>query len=196
MDELAIRATRAIRDAPAEGFEGAGQDLADTMGVLQADCIGVAVVTEAAGLDDGEETPAKLGFFGLGEFDRDDPAWEGTVEHGPEAFTHAGCVDDDVLGMPGFGEGFDLSTDSKVVFADPTVAGDDMIGGTLEGGKRGEIDMDDSEGGGITAGILSQVSIRQASVARATEGGGGSLKLPRPLVHAGDVEEERTRDWG
>ena len=66
VDEFAIRATGAIRDAPAEGLERAGQDLADATGVLQADFVGMDMVTEAAGLDDGEEAPANLGFFRAG----------------------------------------------------------------------------------------------------------------------------------
>ena len=80
VDELAIRATGAIGDAPAEGFGGAGEDLADAMAVLEADFVGMDMVTEAAGLDDGEEAPANLGFFLLGEFDRDDPGGEGMIE--------------------------------------------------------------------------------------------------------------------
>ena len=66
VDEFAIRATRAIRDAPAQDLERAGQDLADTTGVLQVDFGGMDMVTEAAGLDNGEEAPADLGFFRSG----------------------------------------------------------------------------------------------------------------------------------
>ncbi len=139
VDEFAIRATGAIGDAPAEGLERAGEDLADAAAVLEADFVGMDMVTEAAGLDDGEEAPADLGFFRLGELDRDDTGREGTVEQGPEAFADAGGIDDDVLGMPGFGQAFEFAEDGEVVFADPTVAGDDMIGGVAEGwrGWRG-----------------------------------------------------------
>ena len=180
VDELAIRATGPIRYAPAEGLERAGQDLTDAMGVLEADFIGVDMVTEAASLDDGDKAPAKLGFFGLGEFDRDDTSRKEAVEHGPEAFAHTGGVNDDVLGMPGFGEDFDLSTDGKVVFADPTVAGDDMVGGALERGEGGEVDLNDGEGGGITAGVAE------------TEVG-GMERIEAGFVHAGDIEEESHR---
>ena len=158
VNEFAIWATSDIGDAPAESFHGAGEDLADAAGVLQADCIGVNVITEAAGLNDGKEAPANLGFFLLAEFYRDDPGWEGPVEHGPETFAHAGGVDDDVLGMPGFGEGLDFATDGKVVFADPTVAGDNVIGRALERGKAGEVDLDDGKGGGVTAGVAKAVT--------------------------------------
>ena len=76
VDEPAIRAAGAIRDAPAQGLLRAGQDLANAVGVLQADFVGVDVVTEATGLDDGEEAPAELGFLLPGELDRDDPGRE------------------------------------------------------------------------------------------------------------------------
>ncbi len=183
VDELTIRATRAIGDAPTESLGRTGEDLRDAFAVLKADFIGVAMVTETAGLDDGEETPAKLGFFRLGEFDRDDTGREGTVEQGPEAFADAGGIDDDVLGLPGFGEAFELAKDGQVVFADPTVTGDDMVGGMAEVSKGGEVDPDDGEGGGIAAGI-----------AEAEVGGmeGGEVGL----VHAGDVEEEGNRTPG
>ena len=55
VDELAIRATGAIRDAPTQGGERAGQDLANAAAVLQADFVGMDMVTEAARM-----TPARL----------------------------------------------------------------------------------------------------------------------------------------
>ena len=108
VDEFAIRATRAIRDTPTQVFLGAGQDLADATAVLQADLIGMDMVTEAAGLDDGEEAPANLGLFLLGELDRDDTRREGTIQKGPQPFAHAGGIDDDVLRVPGFGQALSL----------------------------------------------------------------------------------------
>ena len=122
------------------------------------------MVTEAAGLDDGEEAPADLGFFLLGELDRDDTGGEGTIQQGPEAFADAGGIDDDVLGMPGFGKALELAEDGQMVFADPTVTGNDMIGGMAEGFEGGEVDLDDGEGGGITAGVAerSQVGARRS----------------------------------
>ena len=179
MEEFAIRATRAIGYTPAHGLERAGQDLTDAAGVLQADCVGVDMVTEAASLDDGKEAPADLGLFRLGELDRDDPGWEGPVEHGPEAFADTGGVDDDVLGMPGTGEGFEFTEDAEVVFADPTVTGDDMIGGALEGGEGGEIDLNDGEGGGVATGVA------EAEV-------GGMERVEAGFVHAGDVQQKST----
>ena len=146
VDEFAIRATRAIRDAPTEGLLGAGEDLADAAAVLQANFVGVDMVTEAAGLDDGEKAPAELGFLLFCEFDRNDTGREGTVEHSPETFAHAGGVDGEVLRVPGIGEGFEFAKDAEMVFADPTVTGDDVIGGALERGKAGEVDPDDGEG--------------------------------------------------
>lgn len=157
VDEFAIRATRAIGDTPAHGLERARQDLTSAAAVLQMHFIGVNMITEAAGLDDGEEAPTELGFFGLGEFDRNDTRRESTVEYGPETFAHASGVDDEVLGMPGLGESLDLTKDAEVVFTDPTVAGDDMIGGTLERGEGGKVNLDNSESGGITAGITEIV---------------------------------------
>ncbi len=77
VDELTIRATGAIGDTPAQRLERAGQDLTNAVTVLKADFVGMGMVTEAAGLDDGEEAPADLGFFLLGEFDRDDAGGEG-----------------------------------------------------------------------------------------------------------------------
>ena len=184
MDELAIRATRAIGDTPAQGLLRAGEDLADAAGILEVDLSGMNMVTEAAGLDDGKETPADLGLFRLGELDRDDTAGEGTVEHGPEAFPHAGGVDENVLGMPGTGEGLEATKDGEVVFANPTVTGNDMVGGALEGGEGGQVDLDNGEGGGITAGIAKTEAGRMERV----EAG---------FVHAGHVEEKtHTHTWG
>jgi len=177
VEEFAIRATRAIRDTPAQGLERAGQDRADAAGILQVDFVSMDMVPEAAGLDDGEEAPADLRFFLLRELDRDNAGGEGAVEHGPEAFAHAGGVDDDVLGMPGAGKGFEFTEDAEVVLADPTVAGDDMIGGALEGGESGEVDLEDGEGGGIAPGVA------EAEV-------GGMERVEAGFVHAGDVEEE------
>ncbi len=68
VDELAIGTTRAIGDAPTQDLLGAGEDLADAMGVLEVNLISMRMVTETAGLDDGEEAPADLGFFLLGKF--------------------------------------------------------------------------------------------------------------------------------
>ena len=129
-------------------------------------------------------------FSVLGEFDRDDTGREGAVEHGPEAFAHAGGVDDDVLGMPGFGQGFDLAEDAEVVFADPTVAGNDMIGGALEGGEGGEVDLDDGEGGGITAGV-AEAEVRGCGAGRGRDSSmpATSRRNGHPLGHCpGDVE--------
>ena len=183
VDELAIRSTGAIRDAPPKGFHGAGQDLADAAAVLQADFVGMDMITEAAGLDDGEEAPTDLGFFLLGEFDRDDTGREGAIQHGPEAFADAGGIDNDVLGMPGLGQSFEFAKDAEVVFADPTVAGNDMISGTLEGSEAGEIDLDDGEGGGITPRVA------EAKI-------GGMEGIEAGFVHAGDVKEERAGERG
>ncbi len=177
MDELAIRAARAIGDTPTEGLERAGEDLVNAMAVLETDFVGMDMVTEAAGLDDGEETPADLGFFRLGELDGGDAGREGTVEESPEAFADAGGIDDDMLGMPGFGEALELAEDGKMVLANPTVAGDDMIGGMTKKFKSGEVDLDDGEGSGIAAGVA------EAEI-------GGMEGVEAGFVHAGDVEEE------
>ncbi len=177
VDEFTIGATRAIRDAPAEGLLRAGQDLTNAMAILEVDFIGMGMVAEAPGLDDGEETPADLGFFLLGKLDRDDAFRKGTVEQRPEAFANAGGVHDDVLRTPGRGEGFELAKDGQVVFADPTVAFEDMVGGTPEGLEGGEINGDDGEGGGIAPGVA------EAEV-------GGVEGVEAGFVHAGNVDEE------
>ncbi len=177
MDELAIRTTRAIGDTPTEGLERAGEDLVNAMAVLETDFVGMDMVTEATSLDDGEETPTDIGFFRLGELDRGDAGREGTVQESPEAFADAGGIDEDVLGMPGFGQALELAEDGKMVLANPTVAGDDMIGGMTKKFKSGEVDLDDGEGSGIAAGIA------EAEV-RGMEG------VEAGFVHAGDVEEE------
>ena len=178
VNELTIRATRAIRDAPADGFEGAGENLGNAMAVLEADFVGMAIIAEATGLDDGEKAPTDLGFFGLGEFDRNEAGRKGTVEQGPEAFTDAGGIDYDMLGMPGLGKAFKLAKNGQVIFTDPTVTGDDMVGGMVEDWEGGEVDPNNGEGGGIAAGI-------------AKAGGRNARETPAcALVHAGDVEEE------
>jgi len=76
VDELAIGATRAIGDAPAEVLGGTGEDLVDAMAVLEADFVGGGGIIETAGFDDGEEAPANIGFFLGGEFDRDEAGQE------------------------------------------------------------------------------------------------------------------------
>jgi hypothetical protein len=131
VDELAIGAAGSVGNAPAEGFGGAGEYLANAFAVLEADFIGMNMVAESPGLNDGEEAPAKLGFTLLGEFDRDDACREGTIHQRPKALTHAGGVHDDVLGIPGLGEVFEFSEDRKVVLTDPTMTGDNMVGGAL-----------------------------------------------------------------
>jgi len=187
MDEFSIGTTRAIRNAPAEGFEGTGKDLANAMAILEADFVCTNFITEAAGLDDGEETPANLGFFLLGEFDGDEAGREGTIEHGPEAFADASGIDDNVLGMPGFGKIFEFAKNRNVIFADPTMAGDDMIGGVLERFECGEVNTDDGEGGRIPAGVT------EAEI-------GGMEGVDQGFIHAGDVDEEPHRPhphvWG
>ncbi len=177
VDEFAIGAAGAVGDAPAEGSLGAGEDFGDAVGVLEVDGAGVAVVTEAPGIDDGDEAPADLAFFLLAEFDGDDAAGEGAVEHGVEALANAGGVDDEVAGVPGFGEAFDLAEDGEVVDAGPGMAGDDVVGGALEGFEGGEVDGEDGEGGGVAAGIA--------------EAGAGVVEGVEPgFVHTGDIEEE------
>ncbi|HVM70606.1 MAG TPA: hypothetical protein VMT91_02525, partial [Anaerolineales bacterium] len=153
VEELTIGATSAVWNTPAESLLRAGEDLRDAMGVLEMDFVDVNVVTEAAGLNDGDEAPTQLGLFLLREFHRDNPAGKGTVEQGPKAFANTGGVDDDMLRMPGRGEGLELAKNGKVVFANPTVARQDMVGGVAKGGEGGEVDGDDGEGGGVTAGI-------------------------------------------
>jgi hypothetical protein len=93
VDQLAVGAAAALGDASAEGPGGAGEDLAYTAGVLQADFIrpgafagGGERIAKAAALDDGEEAPAKLGLFLAGELDRDEAGGEGPVEHGRSQF--------------------------------------------------------------------------------------------------------------
>ena len=125
MEEVAVRATSAIGDAPTKGLAGSGEDLVDAMGVLEVDLIGVAMVTEAAGLDDGENCQPISDFscwVNLTGMTREGKV---LVEHAPEAFADAGGVDDDVLRTPGVGEAFELAKDGEVALADPTVAGDD-----------------------------------------------------------------------
>jgi hypothetical protein len=180
MDEFAIWPAGAIGDAPMEMFSRAGEDLTDTTAVLKADFIGGGGVNEAAGFNNGEETPADLGFFLGGEFDRDDTGGEGTIKHGPEAFAHAGGVDDDVLRRSLLCQVLDLTEDGEVIFTGPGVTGEDAIGWTGEGGEGGEVDADDGEGGGVTAGVAE---------AFAEEGGG---KAGIGFIHAGNVEEEGT----
>ncbi len=178
VDKLTIRATRAIGDAPADGFEGAGENLGNAMAVLEADFVGMAMIAEATGLDDGEKAPTDLGFFGLGEFDRNEAGRKGTVEQGPEAFTDAGGIDNDMLGVPGLGQALEFAKNGQVVLANPTMTGDDMVGGMVEDWEGGEVDPDNGEGGGIAAGI-------------AKTGGRNAGETPAcALVHAGDVEEE------
>jgi hypothetical protein len=72
-----------IGDTSAEGLGGAGEDLGNTMTVLEADIIGMTMVAEAACLNNGEEAPADLGFFLPGKFDRDEAGGVGTVEQRP-----------------------------------------------------------------------------------------------------------------
>jgi hypothetical protein len=179
VNELTIGAARAIGYAPAEDLAGAGEDLGNGLTVLEANFIGVNMVAETAGLDDGEKAPANFGLLGLGELDRNDAGREGTVEQGPEAFTDASGVNDNILRMPGRGQAFELAKYGKVIFADPTVAVNDMVGGMAELGVGGEVDLDDGKGGGITAGV-----------AEAEVGG----RVHAGFVHASDIEEERR--WG
>jgi hypothetical protein len=176
VDERAIGAASAVGDAPAKGLAGAGENLVAAMSVLEVDRIGVAMVTEAAGLNDGEEAPADLGFFRPGELDGDDAGGIGAVEHAPETLADAGGINDDVLGMPGVVEILELAQDGGVVLAEPTEAGNHMIGGMPEVRQGGEVDGDDSEGGGVTAGV--------------GQAGGGTERIDDGFVLAGNVEEE------
>ena len=153
VDELAIGTAGTIGDTPAEGFLGAGKDLIGTMAVLQTDLVSMDMIPKAAGLDDGEETPADLGFFLLGELDGDEAGREGTIKQRPKAFANAGGIDNDVLRVPGFGEAFDFAEDGKMVFANPTVTGNDMIGRMTEVVEGGEVDLDNGKGSGVAAGI-------------------------------------------
>ena len=175
MDEPAIGSTGAFGDTPAESLLGAGKNLTDAAAVQEADFVGMDMVTEATGLDDGDETPANLGFLLLGELDRDDTGREGTVEQRPETFADAGGVDDDVLGVPGFGQTLELAEDGQVVFAKPTMAGDDMVGGMAEVGEGGEVDADNGEGGGIAAGVGALPTLPSAEAALEREDENSSM---------------------
>ncbi len=181
VDELTIGTAGAVRDTPAEGLGGTGEDLADTVVVLEADrfaIVGGSGVGEASGLDDGEEAPADLGFFLGGEFDGDDASGKGTVEQRPKPFADPGGVDDDVLRGAMLGKVLDLTEDGEVVLPGPGVTGEDTVGGMMELGEGGEVDGDDGEGGGVTPGVAE---------AFAEEGGGeGGFGF----VHAGDVDQE------
>ncbi len=86
MDETALWIAGVGGDAPAEDLAGVGKEVVGAVGVLEMDFIGVAVVAEAPGLDDGEELPAVLGFFRLGELDGKDAGGIAMIEHAPEAF--------------------------------------------------------------------------------------------------------------
>ena len=77
--------------------------------------------------------------------------------------------------MPGLGEGFQLAEDRQRVLADPTMAGDDMVGGMTERFHTGGVDLDDGEGGGITAGVA------EAEI-------GGVERVEFGFVHTGDVD--------
>jgi len=63
VEQFAIRATGAIGDTPAQVFSGAGEHLADATAILQPNFLRGFSIHEAAGFDDGEKTPADLGFF-------------------------------------------------------------------------------------------------------------------------------------
>ena len=97
-----------------------------------------------------EEAVADVAFDGGGEFDGDDFAGEGFVEQCPETFADAGGVDDDVAGVPGFGEVFELTEDGEVVLPGPFDPVDDAVGRVVEGFDGGGVDLGDGEGGGIT----------------------------------------------
>jgi len=134
VDEFAIGTARTIGDTPAESFGGTGEDLADAMAVLEADFVGGGGVTETAGFNDGDKAPADLGFFLGGEFDRDDPGWEGTVEQSPEAFANAGGIDDNLLGRPLLRKILNIAEYEEVIFAGPGMTGENVVGGAVEGG--------------------------------------------------------------
>jgi len=182
MDEGTIGATRAVGDPPAKVLGGAGEDLADTTAILEADFVGRVWINEPTGFNDGEEAPADLGFFLGGEFNGDHQSRECMIEQRPEAFAHAGGVDDNVLRRPLLRKVLYIAEDGEVVFAGPGMTGEDAVGGMVKGFEGGEVDADDGEGGGVTARVAKPF----------TEEGGGKASIG--FVHSGDVEEEGA--WG
>ena len=135
VDQAAIGTTGAIGNAPTQGFSRTGEDLTDAFAVLDADFIGRSGVCEPAGLDDGEEAPADLGFFLGCEFNGDYPGRKGMIEHSPEAFPNPGGIHDDVLRLPLVSEVLQLAKDGKVIFAGPGEAVDDPVDWAMESGQ-------------------------------------------------------------
>jgi len=153
MYESAIGISFALGDTPTQGLGGTGQDFGLAGAVLDFDLGGGRTITEAPGVDDGKEAVADLALGGGGELDGDDFAGEGFVEQSPETFTHAGGVHDNVEGVPGFGEGFELTKDGEVVLAGPFNPVKDAVGGVIEGGDGGGVNLGNGKGCGITGGI-------------------------------------------
>ncbi len=78
-----------------------------------------------------------------------------------------------MLGAPGLVEAFDLAEDGDVVLADPGMAGDDVVGGALEGGEGGEVDGDDGEAAMVDDGIFDGVGDGGLVRTQGDAGGGG-----------------------
>jgi len=178
MDEGAIGAAGTVGNTPAKVFTRTGEDLADATAVLETNFVGGGRVNETASFDDGEEAPADLRFLLGGEFNGDDAGRESVIEQRPEAFAHTGGIDDDMLRGPLFLQVLDPAENGEVIFTGPGMTGKDAVGGIAEGFEGGEVDADDGEGGGVTAGVAETFS----------QEGGGEACLG--FVHAGDVEEE------
>jgi hypothetical protein len=195
MDKLTIGTTGAVRDTPAEGFGGTREDFGTAGSVLKADKVRGGNrtrrkrimkrtiifplnrnITEATGINDGEEFPAKLGFHQPVELDRDDPTRKRFVQHCPQALTHAGGIHDDILGTPTFGKSLQLTKEGEMVETNPLQTVKDAVGGGLECGEGSQVDGDNGKGGGIAGRIF--------------EGDVVGGKVHAGFVLTGEIEEE------
>jgi hypothetical protein len=97
-------------------------------------------ITEATGIDDGEELPAKLGLNLPVELDGDDTMGEGFIQQGPKTLANTGGIHDDIFRAPTPGKGFQLTKEGEMVAAGPLPTVKDAVGGGLEGGEGGQVD--------------------------------------------------------
>jgi len=90
------------------------------------------MVLESSSLNHGEEVPTEFGFGGGVEKKRNHFGWVGFIEERGEARADTGGIDDDVTGIPEFGEGFELGVEGGMAGAGPEFAVADQVSGSLD----------------------------------------------------------------